>query len=248
MRTITVLPSTAGHATAQLLFTVLRDQRLAYDVMTAAQFIRSAYGRASMVVVLVRAFDAATLDLVRSLRQLMVPAFFVVEALTEDDEVTLLHSGVYDVVAATASRSVIGARMRTMYHHVHEGAPSLSPLHFSNVTVHPEQHEVMVDGRRVPVTRTEFRLLLLLAEHPDTVQEKSVLTELLGRESGELSVHALESHASRLRLKITEAGGPRLIHSVRGVGYQLLKPVRARRSTAPAYSSFGMVDPSAQHG
>lgn len=225
MRTIAVLPSTAGHATAQNLFIVLRDQRLDYDVITTAEFVRAPCGeRASMVVALVRAFDVHTADLVRTLRQLLVPAFFVVEVLTESDEVTLLHSGAYDVVAATASQSLIGARLRAMYHHVHEGAPALTPFHFTNVAVHPEQHEVRVDGEPVPVTRTEFQLLLLLAQHPTVVQEKATLAELLGRGSEPLSGHAVESHVSRLRLKITAAGGPRLIYSVRGLGYQLLRP------------------------
>lgn len=225
MRTIAVLPSTAGHATAQILFSVLRDQRLDYDVVTTAEFIRAPYGeRASMVIALVRGFDIETVDLVRTLRQLLVPAFFVAEVLTEEDEVTLLHSGVYDVLGASASRSLIGARLRAMYHHVHEGAPTLTPFHFTNVTVHPEQHEVLVDGTAVPVTRTEFRLLLLLAEHPTLVQEKAALAQMLGRGAAPLSGHAVESHISRLRLKIRAAGGPRLIYSVRGTGYQLLKP------------------------
>lgn len=225
MRTIAVLPSNAGHATAQNLFIVLHDQRLDYDVVTTAEFVRApSRERASLVIALVRAFDVETIDLVRILRDLLVPSFFVVEILTEEDEVTLLHSGVYDVVAATASRSLIGARLRAMYHHVHEGAPALTPFHFTNVTVRPEQHEVLVDGTVVPVTRTEFRLLLLLAEHPTVVQEKTALASLLSQGCEQLSGHAVESHVSRLRLKISAAGGPRLIHSVRGVGYQLLKP------------------------
>lgn len=226
MGTIAVLPSTAGHTTAQTLFLVLRDQRLDYEVMTTAEFARTPYGeRAVMVIVLVRGLDVETIDLVRIVRRALVPAFLVVEDLPEEDEVTLLHSGgVYDVVAASASRSLIGARLLAMYRRVRQGAPVVSSFQFGNVTVRPEQHEVLVDDVVVPVTRTEFRLLLLLAEHPTTVQEKATLAEVLARGVGRLSDHAVESHVSRLRLKITDVGGPRLIYSVRGTGYQLLKP------------------------
>lgn len=224
MRAVTVLPSTAGHATAQNLFAVLRDQRLGYDVLTTAEFVDApAAERSSMVVATVRALDVQTVDLVRTLRRLGVPLFLVVEQLTEDGEVTLLHQGVYDVVPATASRPLIGARLRTMYHHVHVGEPAVTPYHFTNVTVRPDHHEVLVDGRTLGLTRTEFRLLVLLARYPDRVLGKDTLAVLLGRGSRRLTPHALESHVSRLRSKIASAGGPRLIHPVRGSGYRLLK-------------------------
>lgn len=224
MRAVTVLPSTAGHATAQNLFTVLKDQRLGYDVMTTDEFVDAPKAeRSSMVVATVRCLDVQTIDLVRTLRRLGVPLFLVVEQLTEEDEVTLLHHGVYDVVPAIASLPLIGARLRTMYHHVHVGEPAVTPYRFTNVTVRPDQHEVMVDGHQLGLTRTEFRLLVLLARHPDRVLAKNTLALLLGPGSRRLTPHAVESHVSRLRTKITAAGGPRLIHPVRGVGYRLLR-------------------------
>lgn len=224
MRSIAVLPSTAGHATAQNFFQVLRDQRLDYDVVTTAEFAAALPSeRAQMAIALVRALDVPSIELVRTLRRLQIPSFLVVEELTEKDEVTLLHSGVYDVVAATASKQLIGARLRTMFHHVHNGEPTHSPYRFANVTVRPDHHEVAVDDRTIRVTRTEFHLLLLLAEQPDQVLGKEALADLLGG-STRLAPHAVESHVSRLRTKIAAAGGPRLIKSVRGVGYRLGVP------------------------
>lgn len=235
MRPIAVLPSTAGHATAQMVFQVLVQQRLEYDVLTTAEFTRmQRAGRASMVVALVRGLDIPAIELVRGLREQLVPTFLVAEELSETDEVTLLHSGVYDVVRASASPQLIGARLRTMFHHVHEGEPSRTPYRFANVTVRPDHHEVHVDEHPVPVTRTEFRLLVLLAQQPDQVVRKEVLAELLG--SGRrMAPHAVESHVSRLRNKITAAGGPRLIESVRGVGYRLRTPdSRTRPPSRPS--------------
>ncbi|WP_165700002.1 response regulator transcription factor [Ornithinimicrobium ciconiae] len=224
MRPIAVLPATAGHATAQALFQVLVHQRLDYDVMSTDEFVRSSpIERASLVVALVRGLDVPTVELVRTLRELLVPVFVVAEELSEADEVTLLHSGVYDIVRATASPRLIGARLRTMFHHVHEREPSRTPYQFANVTVRPDHYEVHVDNERVPVTRTEFRLLVLLAQHPDRAVSKEVLSDLLN-ESRRVAPHAIESHVSRLRTKIIAAGGPRLIESVRGVGYRLHVP------------------------
>lgn len=221
MRPIAVLPATAGHGTAQAVFQVLVQQHLEYDVVSTAEFARVPAGeRSSMAIALVRGLDVPAVELVRTLREMLVPAFLVAEELSESDEVTLLHSGVYDVIRADASPQLIGARLRTMFHHVHEGEPARTPYQFANVTVRPDQHEVQVDDRPVAVTRTEFRLLVLLAQQPDQVLGKDVLAELLGG-SKRLHPHAVESHVSRLRNKIMAAGGPRLIESVRGVGYRL---------------------------
>lgn len=241
MRPIAVLPSTAGHATAQVVFQILVQQRLEYDVLSTADFSsRHRPGRSSMAVALVRGLDVPTVELVRVLREMLVPTFLVAEELSETDEVTLLHSGVYDVVRASASPQLIGARLRTMFHHVHEGEPARSPYQFGNVTVRPDQHEVHVDDITVPVTRTEFRLLLVLAQQPDQVVSKEVLADLLG-DSRRMAPHAVESHVSRLRNKITTAGGPRLIESVRGVGYRL------RSDVEPPLSERGAAVPRGVH-
>lgn len=239
MHPISVLPATAGHATAQTVLGVLRQQRLQYDVMPTAEFLRmDPAARASMVVALVRGFDVDAVELVRSLGDTLVPVFMVAENLSETDEVTLLHSGVYDVVRATVSGKLMGARLRTMFHHVHEGRPGRTPYQFANVTVRPDRHEVEVNGRAVSVTRTEFRLLVLLAQQPTQVLSKEVLADLLGGER-KLAMHAVESHVSRLRNKIMVAGGPRLIESVRGAGYRLHAPDRTLAAATDAGEMHG---------
>lgn len=228
MRPIAVLPFTAGHPTAQQVFAVLREQRLSYDVVTVADFARTPSAvRSTLAVALARAVDSSTIALMRTVRRLTTPTFLVLEERTEEGEIALLHAGAYDVVGATDSRELIGARLRTMYHHVHDQRPALTPYRFENLTVDPDLHEVMVDDGRVAVTRTEFRLLALLAQHPGEVHDKDLLAELLGGGT-RLSPHALESHVSRLRLKITSAGGPRVIQNVRGSGYRLSRPRPAR--------------------
>lgn len=224
MRPIAVLPATAGHTTAQMVFQVLRDQHLGYDVVPTAELIAAPPGeRSSMAVALVRGLEVATVELVRTLREVNLPLFLVIEAMTESDEVTLLNSGVYDIVGASASTRLIGARLRAMYQHVHEGGPAHTAYRFANLTVRADRHEVCVDDRSVPVTRTEFRLLMLLVERPDETVSKQALADRLSRR-GRLSPHAVESHVSRLRTKIVSAGGPPVIESVRGVGYRLGVP------------------------
>lgn len=75
-------------------------------------------------------------------------------------------------------------------------------------------------GAAVPLTRTEFELLRVLAvNHRRVVPRRELLLEVWGPWTGD--GHVLETHLSRLRGKLLAAGGSRLVHSVPGVGYHL---------------------------
>jgi DNA-binding response OmpR family regulator len=74
-------------------------------------------------------------------------------------------------------------------------------------------------GQRMDLTRTEFDLLTVLAKHPGQILSKvQLLTQVWGFDA--YDVNLVEVHMSSLRKKL-EVHGPRLIHTVRGVGYVL---------------------------
>lgn len=80
--------------------------------------------------------------------------------------------------------------------------------------------EVRVDGSITALTRIEFDLLVTLARSPRRVFSRGQLMEALwDRPSG--SDHLLDTHLSRLRTKLSAAGGQRVAHAVRGVGFRL---------------------------
>ena len=85
----------------------------------------------------------------------------------------------------------------------------------------PAAHEVRRGERAIELTRTEFALLRAVPEHPRQVLSRSQLFERVwGYDFGATS-NALGVYVGYLRRK-TEAGGePRLLHTVRGVGYVL---------------------------
>jgi DNA-binding response OmpR family regulator len=80
--------------------------------------------------------------------------------------------------------------------------------------------EVRTKGALVPLTRTEFDLLLTLARSPRTVFTRE---QLMARVWGEPfdGSHVLDTHVSRLRRKIEDAGGDRVAYAIRGVGFRL---------------------------
>jgi DNA-binding response OmpR family regulator len=81
-------------------------------------------------------------------------------------------------------------------------------------------HEVWVKGALVPLTRTEFDLLLTLARCPRRVFTRAQLMLTVWGQPSDPS-HVLDTHVSRLRRKIDDAGGDRVAHAVRGVGFRL---------------------------
>jgi len=80
--------------------------------------------------------------------------------------------------------------------------------------------DVRVAGVEVPLTRIEFDLLVALARHPRRVLTRDQLMVSAWDEPFDGS-HVLDTHLSRMRVKIQQAGGGRVAHAVRGVGYRL---------------------------
>jgi DNA-binding response OmpR family regulator len=81
-------------------------------------------------------------------------------------------------------------------------------------------HEVRVAERPVDVTRIEFDLLVVLARNPRRVVTRDQLMDAAWDTAFD-NRHVLDAHLSRLRCKIAQAGGQRVAHAVRGVGYRL---------------------------
>jgi two-component system, OmpR family, response regulator MprA len=96
-----------------------------------------------------------------------------------------------------------------------------SPLRYAEIELDPVAHEVRRGGRPIELTRTEFLLLELFLRHPRQVLTRSIIFEnVWGYDFGPTS-NSLEVYMGYLRRK-TEAGGePRVLHTVRGVGYVL---------------------------
>ena len=84
------------------------------------------------------------------------------------------------------------------------------------------RHEVRVDGEPRDVTRSEFDLLLVLAQYPGRVYSRAEIAYRLRGYDFEGDERVVDVHVRNLRRKVeVEAGAPRCIETVRGVGYRL---------------------------
>jgi two-component system response regulator MprA len=136
------------------------------------------------------------------------------------DRVAGLDAGADDYLVKPFALDELLARVRALLRRAMPAAGG-APLHFADIALDPVAHEVRRGERQVELTRTEFLLLELFLRHPRQVLTRSLIFEnVWGYDFGPTS-NSLEVYMGYLRRK-TEAGGePRLLHTVRGVGYVL---------------------------
>ncbi len=136
------------------------------------------------------------------------------------DRVAGLEAGADDYLAKPFAHQELIARLRALLRRTGwEGTAEL--LRFADLELDPLAHEARRDGRLLELTRTEFLLLDLLMRHPRQVLSRSTIFERVwGYDFGPTS-NSLEVYIGYLRRKTEAAGEPRLVHTVRGVGYVL---------------------------
>lgn len=97
-------------------------------------------------------------------------------------------------------------------------------LRFGDLVLDPATHEVLRGGRRIELTLTEFTLLELFLRHPREVLPRALIFETVWGYDFGSSSNALNVRIGDLRRKLEAGGRPRLVHTVRGVGYVLREP------------------------
>ena len=136
-----------------------------------------------------------------------------------DDRVAGLDAGADDYLVKPFALKELKARLRALLRR--SGPAGGDELRFGDLVLDPVAYEVHRGGRRIDLSRTEFHLLTLFLEHPRQVLTRSQIFERVWGYDFGAGSNALGVYVGYLRRK-TEAGGePRLLHTVRGVGYVL---------------------------
>jgi two-component system response regulator MprA len=135
------------------------------------------------------------------------------------DRVAGLDAGADDYVVKPFALEELLARVRALLRRTDAGGGDL--LRYADLELDPRSREVRRGGELVELTRTEFSLLELFMLNPRQVLTRSVIFERVWGYDFGYGSNSLDVYIGYLRRK-TEAGGrPRLIQTVRGVGYAL---------------------------
>ncbi|SFP42341.1 two-component system, OmpR family, response regulator MprA [Amycolatopsis arida] len=142
---------------------------------------------------------------------------------TVSDRVAGLDAGADDYLPKPFALEELLARLRALLRRAgpESQAEQAEVLSFADLSLDPGTREVRRGDRPISLTRTEFALLELFLSYPKHVLTRGRILEEVWGYDFPTSGNALEVYVGYLRRK-TEAGGePRLIHTVRGVGYVL---------------------------
>jgi two-component system response regulator MprA len=203
-----------------------RALRLAgYDVALAEggeQALREVAGAAPDAIVLdVLMPGVDGLEVCRRIRSAgdTTPILMLTARDAISDRVAGLDAGADDYLVKPFALDELLARLRALLRRT--GPDGAKVLRFGELTLDPATREVRRGDRPIDLTRTEFHLLELFMRNPRRVLTRDVILEQVwGFNFGPAS-NSLDVFAGYLRRKTEAAGEPRLIHTVRGVGYVL---------------------------
>ncbi len=180
-----------------------------------------------LVLLDLRLPDMSGFEVCRALRAMSIVPIVMVTAQTDtNDMVAGLEAGADDYVTKPVVPKELAARIRAHLRRVQlQGDPTSesSSQTFGDVELRRDQGIVLKAGREVSLTKTEFNLMCEFADHPNIVLSRDQLLERVWGYDYLGDSRLVDAHVRRLRVKIEDqADDPRLIVTVRGIGYRLM--------------------------
>lgn len=150
-----------------------------------------------------------------------VPVLMLTAREAVSDRVAGLDAGADDYLVKPFALEELLARLRALVRRSAPGPGASQQLRFSDLTLDLATREVWRGSRPIALTRTEFNLLEMFMRHPRQVLRRSQILEEVWGYDFPTTANSLEVYVGYLRRKLEAQGEPRLIHTIRGVGYAL---------------------------
>ena len=190
-------------------------------------------GGSALKSIQLRAPDAIVLDLqlpdidglevCRRIRRAgdVTPILMLTARDAVNDRVAGLDVGADDYLVKPFDLAELLARLRALLrrHNLTDG--EVSVLRFEDLTLNPNTREVYRGERRIELTKIEFDLLELFLQHPRQVLTRDQILDLVWGYNFDSGTNSLAVYIGYLRRKLEEGAEPRLIQTIRGVGYAL---------------------------
>lgn len=152
-----------------------------------------------------------------------VPIIMLTSHVQEMDEAMCLAAGADDYITKPVSARILALRTSTqMRHRAAQHQVNGSIITAGPLSLNTDTRELLMEGRRIELTRIEYDFINLLIHNPKRVFTREQVSEAIGTSLEYSSDHLLDTHASRIRGKLKEVSDVKVLHAVRGVGYRLL--------------------------
>ncbi|MEV5880779.1 response regulator transcription factor [Streptomyces sp. NPDC052101] len=217
----TILIVEDDHALRDVLRRGLHDED--FDTVCAgdgATALRLATPDVSAVVLDVGLPDADGRDVCQALRAggFLAPVVFLTARHGLTDRLSGFSAGGDDYLPKPFHLSELAARLRAA---LRRAAPPAASATAGGLVLDAVRHSATVEGRRVDLTPTEFRLLAALTAAGGELVRRRELLRAGWPEGAQVSDNTLDQYLTRLRRKLRAAGSERTIATARGIGHRL---------------------------
>jgi len=212
----------------------LEGENYTVDVVADGEQARNAATESDYDLVILD-LSLPKLDGVSVLRQLRLkkpslPVLILTQRTKVEDKVQCLDGGADDYLAKPFAFSELSARLRALVRRSH--LPSESVLIIGDLKLDRVQRLVERAGRRIELTAKEFALLEYLMRNASRHVTRSMIIEHVWNLTFDTTTNVVDVYINYLRRKIDDGQNVKLIHTVRGVGYELSAPAEVRGQTA----------------
>ena len=160
------------------------------------------------------------------LKKPSLPVLVLTQRNRVEDRVQCLDTGADDYLGKPFSFSELSARIRALVRRSH--LPSESILQISDLKLDRVERMVERAGRRIELTTKEFSLLEYLMRNSGRRVTRSMIIEHVWNLTFDTTTNVVDVYINYLRRKVDDGHAAKLIHTVRGVGYELSAPVEVR--------------------
>jgi DNA-binding response OmpR family regulator len=182
-------------------------------------FLHMKYDLIVLDIMLPKMDGREVLARIRSI-DIQIPVIFLTAKDSENDIVKGLNLGADDYLTKPFSFNELLARIQAI---LRRGKAVTSPsrLQVANLILESDGHRVFREKVKIEITPKEYALLEFFMRHPGEIVTRTMISEKIFDYHFDTSTNVIDVHVSHLRSKIDKGFEPKLLHTVKGVGYVL---------------------------